>query len=623
MCTKVYRKESYKQVGYGFNFDRVGLIKIFQLHYLKMINCDRENHWGSRKLYIMVLICLFTGISNFSSIPSNALNQGTVGYSAFLTIFYIVMGIPLLYMESVVGQFTTRDCIDVWRIRPCLSYVGYMVIAWQVTVLICNHIITSFLLHYFLTSFENPIPFYTCGPWSSKFCNSLATNYTVNQDCIKYQHLFPYCDNLYKTFPEYQYWKYNLVRGSEKAGFSIAWKVCLASGLICFILYISCFKRFKSLKWFVNIFTFYPMMTLIVLLMGSMRQKGLVIKYEEALDLNFANFKHFRLSNIVHQVVFNLNIGSGILFTLASSTSFRSPCFSDIVIAVVFCTVFSLTCIYTIAMMTCPYAFEYGVTPVALIKTPMTLNFEKIPRLLYQYEDKTFYLIIVYSCNSVLGMCTNVMYFFNLLEITLRRFSKLKNYPGLTAICAVIFLFLITIPLLSYNGMNIVAYSFRRYLSLVPTFFAIIECSVFLVWYGINKFTEDIHFMVGIRPKLIIKVSWIFSIIILIYSFGTEIYYQMMAQTFLIYVTYILLFFTGLIILIFIIRILVAACRNKTVQYLSLDPSWGPNNELLQRSRAMFSAQAMTKEYIYRQYSLHASIMARQNNANKYSHSDV
>lgn len=30
MCTKVYRKESYKQVGYGFNFDRVGLIKIFQ-----------------------------------------------------------------------------------------------------------------------------------------------------------------------------------------------------------------------------------------------------------------------------------------------------------------------------------------------------------------------------------------------------------------------------------------------------------------------------------------------------------------------------------------------------------------------------------------------------------------
>lgn len=27
ICTKVYRKERYKQVGYGFNFEEVGLIK--------------------------------------------------------------------------------------------------------------------------------------------------------------------------------------------------------------------------------------------------------------------------------------------------------------------------------------------------------------------------------------------------------------------------------------------------------------------------------------------------------------------------------------------------------------------------------------------------------------------
>ncbi|CAH2103157.1 unnamed protein product [Euphydryas editha] len=534
-----------------------------------MINHNEENYWSTRKLYIMVLICLFIGISNFSSIPNNALNQGTFGYSVFLTIFYVFMGIPLLYMESVVGQFTTRDCIDVWKIRPCFSYLGYILIVWQVINLICNHTITSFLLHYLLTSFENPIPFYTCGSWSSKFCNSLANNYTVNEDCIKYQNLFPYCDNLYKTFPEYQYWRKYLVRASGNAGFTIAWKVCLASGLICFIMYISCFKRFKSLKWFVSIFTFYPMVTIMVLLMGSMRQKGLVIKYEEALDLNFVNFKHFRLSNLIHQVVFNLNIGSGVLFTLSSSTSFRSPCFSDIVIAVAFCTVFSVACIYTIAMMSCPYAFEYGVTPITVIKTPMSLSFEKIPRLLYEYEDKTFYLIIVFSCSSVLGMCTNVIYFFNLIEITLRRCPKVRNYPGLTAFCAVMFLFIITIPLLSYNGMNIFAHSFRRYISLFPTFLAIIECLVFLVWYGINKFAEDVHFMVGF------------------------------------------------IVFIFIMIILFGICRKKTVEYLTLDPSWGPNNELLKRSRAMFSAQAMTKEYIYRQYSLHANIMMRQNNANK------
>lgn len=41
-----------------------------------------------------------------------------------------------------------------------------------------------------------------------------------------------------------------------------------------------------------------------------------------------------------------------------------------------------------------------------------------------------------------------------------------------------------------------------------------------------------------------------------------------------------------------------------------------PAQQLLQRSRAMFSAQAMTKEYLYRQYHLQAGILARQKRAN-------
>ncbi|XP_046977077.1 sodium- and chloride-dependent neutral and basic amino acid transporter B(0+)-like [Vanessa cardui] len=582
-----------------------------------MLNEEGENQWSSRKVYIMVLICQFIGTSNVNSIPSNALLQGTFGYTIFLTVFYVFMGIPILYMESVVGQFTTRDCVDAWKIRPCFSYIGYIVVLWQVAILIFNHIVTSFLIHYFLISFESPVPFYTCGSWSSKFCNSLVTNYTVNQDCIKYQNLFPYCDNLYKTFPEYEYWRHNLVR-PDNAGYKIAWKVCLASGLICFFVYIGCFKRSKSLKWFVGGFAVYPMLALMILLIGSMRQKGLVVKFEEALDLDFANFKkRFRLSNLIHQIVFNLNIGTGVVLTLSSSTSFRNPCFSDMVIAVFFTTVFSIMFVFTIAMMTCPYAFEYGVQTLAIIKTPMTLNFEKFPRLLYLYEDKTFYLIVMFSCNATLGICTSVMLFFNIIEVIFKRSPKLSKYPGLTTFCSVVFMFIITIPFLSYNGVNVVALSFRRYISIFSTFLAILECLVFLIWYGINKFAEDVHFMLGIKPKNCIKVSWILSIMFLIYAFVTEVYYQVVTASNFIYATYVLLFIVSFLIFVFIIRILYAACKNKAVKYLSLDPSWGPTDDLLQRSRAMFSAQAMTKEYIYRQYSLQAGIMARQKNANK------
>ncbi|XP_034839706.1 sodium- and chloride-dependent glycine transporter 2-like [Maniola hyperantus] len=579
---------------------------------------EESNLWGSRIVYISVLVCHLVGISNISSIPVNALKQGAVGYTLFLILFHILMGIPLQCMEAVVGQFTKRDCIAVWKIRPCFSYMGYVLVIWQVIVLIYNQIVTSFFLHYFLIGFENPIPFYTCGSWRTRYCNSLATNYTVNQDCLKYQNKFPYCNNLYKTFPEYQYWRYHLLKARGNREFHVAWRVSVASGLICFILYLSNFKRTKTLRWITVIFTIYSTLALMIIMMGSMTQKGVVVKYEESLDLDFSIFQQkFQFSHLIQEIVYNLNIGSGTMFTLASTLSFRSPSFSDIVISVVFYTVISVMFVFTTAMMTCPYAYEYGIKPGVIMRIPITLNFEKIPRLMYQYEHRTFYLIVIFSCEVVLGMSTLVIYLFNLLEVTFKRYPKLATYPGLTAFCAVLLLFFTTLPFLSYLGVNSIALSFRRCVVLLTTFIGLLEGLVFIIWYGVSKFSEDFHFMLGIQPKNFMKGTWILAIIILAYAFCNELYSQLINQTGYIYATYSLIAILSFIAAFFVIRLLIAACRKRFHKFISIDPTWGPRSEVLQRSRAMFSAQAMTKEYIYRQYHLQAGIMARQKMANR------
>ncbi|XP_045784447.1 sodium-dependent proline transporter-like [Maniola jurtina] len=496
--------------------------------------------------------------------------------------------------------------------------MGYVLVIWQGIVLIYNQIVTSFFLHYFLVSFENPIPFYTCGSWRTRFCNSLATNYTVNQDCIKYQNQFPYCDNLYKTFPEYKYWRYYLLQARGNSQFLVAWKVCIASALICFILYLSSFKRSKTMRWITAIFTTYSTLALVIIMMGSMRQKGVVVKYEESLDLDFSTFlQKFRFSHLIQQIVYNLNIGSGTMFTLASTLPFRSPCFSDIVISVVFCTLFTVMFVFTTAMMACPYAYEYGIKPGAIMRTPITFNFEKMPRLMYQYQHRTFYLIVIFSCEVVLGMNTSVTYLFNLLEVVFKRYPKLANYPGLTAFCATLILFCTTIPFLSYFGVNMIGLSFRRCVVLLSTFIGLLEGLVFIIWYGVNKFSEDIHFMLGIQPKNFMKTTWILSIILLAYAFCNELYSQFINQTGYIYATYSLIAILSFAAAFFVTRLLIAACRKKIRKFISLDPTWGPRSDVLQRSRAMFSAQAMTKEYIYRQYHLQAGIMARQKRANR------
>ncbi|XP_061382562.1 sodium- and chloride-dependent glycine transporter 1-like [Danaus plexippus] len=584
---------------------------------MKAMDTDNDSPWGTQKSYIVIFICHFLGITNISTMPNDALLQGAFGFSIVLMIVYIIMGIPLLYVESIVGQFTSRDCIDVWRIRPCLSFIGYLLIIWQAFTLIYNHIVSAFLLHYFLISFETPIPFYTCGLWSTKFCNTLVSNYTVNLDCVKNQNIFPYCDHLYKTFPEYQYWRLNLVQSGHKCNFCIAWRVCLASGLNCIAIFLSCFKRSKSLKWVINIFFGFPILTLAILLMGSMRQQGLVAKYEDAIDIDFTIFAHnFRFSSVIQNVMFNLGIGSGLTFNLASSAPFRSPSFSNTVVTVMTCAVYTIIVIFTMAMVTCPYAFKYGPDAGDIIRTHMSFAFEKIPRLIYEYQDKMFYLIIIYTCFFIIAINSNFVLFYNLLEVIFKRNPKLAKYPGLTVFCASLMLYILTIPLLSYVGVNLLAYSFKRHLTLISTFVGVLECVTFVFWYGMNRFSEDINFMVGIRPNSFMKVGWGLSILFLIYSFCYEVHDHLENSKKFIYSTYTVLVFSGLIVIVTVVRLVIAAIKRRFREFIALDKTWGPKDEILQRSRGMFSAQAMTKEYIYRQYHLQAGILHRQRRSN-------
>ncbi|CAG9558264.1 unnamed protein product [Danaus chrysippus] len=581
------------------------------------MDMDDDSPWDSRKTYIVMFICHVLGITNISTIPNDALLQGAFGFSIVLIIVYITMGIPMLYVESIVGQFTARDCIDVWKIRPCLSYIGYLLIIWQAFTLIYNHVVSSFLLHYFLISFETPIPFYTCGFWSTKYCGNLVNNYTVNLDCVKNQNIFPYCEHLYKTFPEYQYWRLNLVPSGHVCNFCIAWRVCLASGLNCIAIFLSCFKRSKSLKWVINMSIGFPILTLAILLMGSMRQEGLVAKYEEAIDIDFSIFaEHFRFSSVVQNVMFNLGIGSGLTFNLASSAPFRSPSFSNTVVTVMICVVYTIIAIFTTAMLTCPYAFKYGPSAGDIIRTPLSFAFEKIPRLLYEYQDKMFYLIVIYSCYFIIAINSSFVLFYNLLEVIFNRNPKLVNYPGLTVFCASLILYILTIPLLSYIGVSLLAYSFRRHVTLIATFVGALECVTFVFWYGMNRFSEDIHFMVGIRPNSCIKVAWGLSIIFLIYAFCYEVHDQLEYSKHFKYSTYSVIAFASLLVIVTLVRLCVAVIKRRFREFIALDKTWGPRDDILQRSRGMFSAQAMTKEYIYRQYHLQAGILQRQRRSN-------
>lgn len=572
----------------------------------------------SRKTYVLLLIYLTTSIGNFENQANTAVTTGTIGYLVLYCLASVFIGIPMTYMELSIGQFTRRNVIDVWKIRPCLSHVGYIVMMWQIIILIYNHTVVTYLLQYFFISFQKPIPYHTCGVWSHNNCNIAEGNYTVYWVCIRgKQNMMEFCNNIFTTYPEYQYYRSGAMKGQESA-VSWNWRIYLTSGLALIVVYFHNFRRISSTKLFLIPFVLYPFLCYFYMFVGSMQQKGLKHTFEDGLNTGLQTFRRFgQITQIIHQMIYGLGLGSGVMINISSRAAFRTPCYVNAVLAVLISLVFTILVVFTTAMISCPFEYK-NINPI--LSLPMSLTFEKVPIMLYEYENKEYFLIINFSAQTMVGIMTDIVIFFSLLEILKKSVPMLAKHPNAAYAVTIIIFFIATIPLLGSFMRHVVAMDYYRVMNVVSTFFVSTQCFVFVLSYGFDRFFEDVHFMQGIKPNSYLKLSWAMTIFVLIYAICGELYAVMRTPRglgdkigFYIFVT-----FMGLVTILTGAKLLVAALKNKQAFWkeLEIDPSWGPKNRLLRRSRALFSAEAMTKEYIYRQYQLQAGIQDRQKRAN-------
>lgn len=575
-------------------------------------------HGTSDKQNLMVLIGLATGFSNTNVMSNTALRGGIFGFLISYFLAYILVGVPLFYMEMIVGQFTAKDCIKVWKIRSCLSHMGYALVLWQIFLLIQQHMMASFTNYYLLLSFEEPIPFHTCGDWSDNTCNIMNYNYTVHHKCVRSSVQNDICKHIYTTFPEYQFWRYKMLHLLSND--HIEYRVCISSFILCAVMYICCFKRMASFKIFLPFMTIYPLIGNVLLLIGSMTQEGSVKRYNEIMDTNFEIFvSRNRISLAILHVVQALKVGTGLVFNWSSTFSFRSPCYSLTLISIVFSILCTLLSLCTTALMICPFAYQANTfSKIIFIESPMSLFYEKTPLALKLYLYEHFWLFVFYSSNCIIGLRSNIIIYFSLLELIFTRFQILAKYSECICMIGVVVLFIITIPLFGAFGIALSSGGHKVTANLSTMIVCSLECATFLLFYGLDRISQDVHFMIGIKPKLCIKILWIISLIALLFGIFEEILREGFGTFFKeinLGTLMLTIIFVGTIAVL-LLRLIVAWVRGRLREATRMDSTWGPDSEVLQRSRAMFSAQAMTKEYMYRQYQLRARILNRQKMSN-------
>ncbi|XP_053067129.1 orphan sodium- and chloride-dependent neurotransmitter transporter NTT5-like isoform X4 [Acinonyx jubatus] len=112
---------------------------------------------------ILMQVAFSIGLGSIWRFPYLCQRNG--GGSFILMYFFMLLsfGIPLLYMEMIVGHWLRVDNIRVWKqLVPWLGGIGYASILVCILMSLYNSVIITWSLSYLANSFDNSLPWNQC-----------------------------------------------------------------------------------------------------------------------------------------------------------------------------------------------------------------------------------------------------------------------------------------------------------------------------------------------------------------------------------------------------------------------------------------------------------------------------
>lgn len=98
------------------------------------------------------------------------------------TIIVILVGKPLYYLELLLGQFSSKGCINVYDICPAVRGVGVGQCFCTIIVLTIYASVMALTIRFFLLSFNDTLPWSYChDSWNTSCVDSAMklSNFTT------------------------------------------------------------------------------------------------------------------------------------------------------------------------------------------------------------------------------------------------------------------------------------------------------------------------------------------------------------------------------------------------------------------------------------------------------------
>ncbi|KAI4899796.1 hypothetical protein NFI96_001145 [Prochilodus magdalenae] len=454
--------------------------------------------WANKTEFLLSMAGEIIGLGNVWRFPYLCYKNGGGVFFIPYFVFLVFCGIPVFFLETALGQYTSEGGITAWRkICPMFEGVG---VASQVIVIYLNIyyiVVLAWALFYLFNCFRSPLPWTTCDHvWNTASCHtfneSLMTSGLHRPDA-DWSFLYNVSDN-YDSNYVYR-------KASACAGYHEFPSVPGDLGGKC-----------DGVVYFTATF---PYLMLLILFFRGVTLPGAktgIVYYLYPDISKLTNPDVWRDAGT--QVFFSYAVCQGVLTALGSYNKYHNNCYKD---CIALCALNSGTSIFAgfaVFSILGYMSYELNLPMEEIVRSGPGLAFIAYPKALSLLPGPQFWSLLFFLMVLFLGLDSQFVCVESLATALTDVFPEVLRKPWrreiLVLVIAVV-CFLLGLPLVTAGGIHL----FKLIDTYGPsgTNLLYIACfeTIVIAWvYGADRFYDNIKHMIGYPPMPVLKYCWLF-----------------------------------------------------------------------------------------------------------------
>uniref|UniRef100_A0A4W4EQ42 Transporter n=1 Tax=Electrophorus electricus TaxID=8005 RepID=A0A4W4EQ42_ELEEL len=443
------------------------------------VQSEQREKWASKLQFLLAVAGHIIGLGNVWRFPYLCYKNGGGAFFVPYVLFLFSCGIPLFFLETSLGQFTSQGGITCWRkICPLFEGLGY---GSQVVVLytgIYYIVILAWAFLYLFSCFTSELPWASCkNTW-----NTGNTAYAVIT---------------------------NVLCGLG----NVRWELALCLLLTWIICYFCVWKGVKSTGKVVYFTATFPYLMLTVLLLRGLTLPGATngIKFYLYPDITRLADPQVWM-DAGSQIFYSYGVCTGVLTALGSYNKYENDCYRDCMYLCLLNSMTSFVAGFAIFSVLGFMADEQGVDISVVAESGPGLAFIAYPRAVSLMPVPQLWAIFFFIMIIFLGLDSEFVYFEALVTAVsdmFPAFFQIGHRRKILLLLLCIASFLLGLSMVTEGGLYIFQlFDYYACSGMTLLAFAILQFLRIFCVSGADRLYDNIEDMINHRPGPYMKYCW-------------------------------------------------------------------------------------------------------------------